>query len=179
MAGDSTSGIYLFCNTIAFASPSVSAFFCNYISTYSVLAAETTFSGQSDRVFTPTIQPLPVSTTSSPTIASRTGTSNLLRTASPSATSDTASTGDDGEKKATNKGAIIGGTIGGVVGLVLIAAAVFLLMRLKKTKRESGPVIGDEYTDTSVTKGPASASEEIIATPLKTESKVKGKQVVA
>lgn len=67
------------------------------------------------------------------------------------------------------------------MGLALIAAAIFFFLRWRKLKRELGPVIGDEHADAGEVKGasPASASEEAVAKPVKTESKVEGKKVVA
>ncbi|KAH7370599.1 hypothetical protein BKA65DRAFT_545309 [Rhexocercosporidium sp. MPI-PUGE-AT-0058] len=146
-----TSGIYIFCNTISFPTPSLSALFCNYISTYSPILAQTTFSGQGAREFTPTIQAMPAPTSSS--LSSSVSPSSAVAetsavTASSSPNSSAAASNADGEgggKKKSNKGAVIGGVIGGVAGLVFLVAVLFLLLRWRNMKKDLGPVVGDEF----------------------------------
>ncbi|KAH6717868.1 hypothetical protein BKA61DRAFT_716344 [Leptodontidium sp. MPI-SDFR-AT-0119] len=187
-----TSGIYLFCNTISFPTPSLSAFFCNYISTYSPILAQTTISGQGGREFTPTIQALP-SPTSSSSLSSSTSPSTSAGGSVESAGSSPSlsAAASNGGKKKSNKGAIIGGVIGGVAGLALLIAAVFFVLRWRKMKRELGPVIGDEFTTKEdvdaqaaaagdgKTASAASGSSEEVGKVEEEKPVVEGKKVVA
>ncbi|KAL2066407.1 hypothetical protein VTL71DRAFT_2478 [Oculimacula yallundae] len=140
-----TSGIYIFCNTIAFPTPSLSALFCNYISNGSPIPAETTFSGQGGRLFTPSTQALPSSTASSITSLSSlsvvetnsaTSTSEIV---APTASAEVVKEAKD--KKKSNTGAIAGGVVGGIIGLMVAAAVVFFLVRWRGSKK--GGVVGD------------------------------------
>jgi hypothetical protein len=143
MTSNSTSGIYLWCNTVTFTTPNISAFFCNYISTTDPLPAQTAFSGQAGHALKTTVAKFattPAPSTSPPSsIKSPTGTHRASATAG-------ASTG--GAK--SNKGAVIGGAVGGVLGLALIAGAVIMFLR-RRNSRE--PDQGQ--------KGAASSTEEV------------------
>lgn len=70
-------------------------------------------------------------------------------TATPtdSATDDTTDNteGKDSESGKDNKGAIIGGTIGGVAGLVLIILAAWYVLRRHRAKRAEMREIGTTY----------------------------------
>ncbi|PMD38968.1 hypothetical protein L207DRAFT_634955 [Hyaloscypha variabilis F] len=128
-----TSGIYIWCNTITFTTPNISAFFCNYISTSSPIPAETTFSGQAGHAFTTTIAKF--ATTSAPS------TSCSSATEGPSSPENSATAagavGRNGTKH-SNKGGIIGGVVGGVLGLALIVGAVMMCLR-RRNSQEPAP----------------------------------------
>jgi hypothetical protein len=128
---NSTSGIYLWCNTIAFQSPSVSAYFCNYISTYAILSAETQFSGQTNHAFTPTIAQFAYSTPSPSPTPSVNG--NGTSSASTSSQTATATKAPAEPKKPVDKKVIIGGAVGGIGGLALVVGAVLLFIRWRNT----------------------------------------------
>jgi len=142
-----TSGIYIFCNTIAFPTPSLSAFYCNYISNYEPVPALTAFSGQGDREFTPTVQALPTATLSSSsssvvstTAVSSSGLGGSSTAANPSASAAGSEDdgGDGGSNDGVNKGAIIAGVIGGIAGLALLVAGVFFVLRRRKGNAGKG-----------------------------------------
>jgi hypothetical protein len=143
---NSTSGIYLFCNTITFTTPDVSAFFCNYISTYDPLPAETSFAGQSGHAFTTTVAHF--ATTTAPTTSH---SSTATKSSSTGTSSATATAASNGEKKKVNKGAIIGGTVGGVLGLAFIIGVVIMFLRWRNMRE---PV-------QSQSKGAASSTEDV------------------
>jgi len=148
---NSTSGIYLYCNTITFTAPQISAFFCNYLSTYDSFTAETSFAGQVGHSFTPTVAHF-ATTTAQPSSTSG-GIKASSASSTATATSVTASGG--GQKKNVNKKAIIGGTIGGVLGAALIAVLVILFLRWRNTPEEP-----------EAAKGPsASLSDAVAAKP--------------
>ena len=128
---NSTSGIYVFCNTLTFANPSISAHFCNYISNTGVQNATTTYAGQADHAFTPTVPIFAVSFT--PTTASTSSTGTLPAKSSSSSATATAVPSTE-KKKKVDKGAIIGGVIGGVVGLALLIGAVVMFLRWRRSR---------------------------------------------
>lgn len=147
----STSGLYIFCNTLTFATPSISAFFCNYLSNTLILNATTTYTGQTAHSFTPTVPIFAVSftpTTSSTLVPSSASSSKA------SATSARATPVSGGGGKKVNKGAIIGGVIGGVVGLALWTALVVLFMRWRQAR-------GEEELGTE-----SPSSEEVVVKPV-------------
>ncbi|KAG4444299.1 hypothetical protein IFR05_000274 [Cadophora sp. M221] len=175
-----TSGIYLFCNTISFPTPSLSAFFCNYISTYSPILAQTTFSGQGGREFTPIIQALPSPTPSSSSLSSTalpsTTAGGLVESASSSPSSSAAdSSNGDGKGGKSNKGAIIGGVVGGVAGLLVLVAGLFFVLRWRKMKSELGPVVGDEFTTKEDVDAQAAGGGGKTASPASGSSETVGK----
>jgi hypothetical protein len=144
MTSNSTSGIYLWCNTVTFTTPNISAFFCNYISTTDPLPAQTAFPGQAGHALTTTVAKFattPAPSTSLPSsLKSPTGTHSASATAG-------ASTGGAGK---SNKGAVIGGAVGGVLGFALIAGAVIMFLRWRNSRE---PDQGQ--------KGAASSTEEV------------------
>jgi hypothetical protein len=127
----STSGIYIYCNTLTFQAPSISALFCNYLSIYTVFTASTTYAEQTDHAFTPTVAQFAVSSTS--TSASSSSVNTESSSTKSSSTATPTATPSSGRGKKTNKGAIIGGVVGGFVGLALITAAVVLFLMWRNT----------------------------------------------
>ena len=147
-ASNSTSGIYLWCNTITFTTPDISAFFCNYIATSTAIPAETTYSGQVGHAFTMTIAKF--ATTPAPSTSHSSATTTTFPSTANSATV-TPSQSDITKK--SNRGAIIGGVVGGLLGLALIVGAV--IMRTKKRNSQE---------PAQQQKGTASSTEEVSAT---------------
>ena len=143
MTSNSTSGIYLWCNTVTFTTPNISAFFCNYISTTDPLPAQTAFPGQAGHALTTTVAKFattPAPSTSLPSsLKSPTGTHRASATA-----------GASGGAK-SNKGAVIGGAVGGVLGLALAGAVIMFLRRRNSREPDQGQ------------KGAASSTEEVSA----------------
>ncbi|KAH8794543.1 hypothetical protein F5882DRAFT_397922 [Hyaloscypha sp. PMI_1271] len=139
-----TSGIYLWCNTVTFTTPNISAFFCNYISTTDPLPAQTAFPGQAGHALTTTVAKFattPAPSTSLPSsLKSPTGTHRASATA-----------GASGGAKNSNKGAVIGGAVGGVLGLALAGAVIMFLRRRNSREPDQGQ------------KGAASSTEEVSA----------------
>ncbi|KAE9372151.1 hypothetical protein N431DRAFT_483003 [Stipitochalara longipes BDJ] len=128
-----TSGIYLWCNTITFTTPDISAFFCNYIAISSPIPAQTAFSGQAEHAFTTTIAKF--ATTPAPSTPRSSATDIISSTAnSPTA----APVSSDGASK-SNKKAIIGGVVGGVLGLALIVGAVIMFLKRKNSQEPAQP----------------------------------------
>jgi hypothetical protein len=111
---------------VAFQTPLVSAYFCNYVSTYAIISATTTFSGKTDRSFTPTVAIFAVFSTSTQLSSPSTGTTSS--STSPSTTEASA-----GPKKPVNKGAIIGGTLAGAIGLGMIVTFFSIYMKWRNT----------------------------------------------
>ncbi|CZR53928.1 uncharacterized protein PAC_03810 [Phialocephala subalpina] len=151
-----TSGIYLFCNTLVFPTPSISALFCNYLSTYDALPAVTA------HAFTPTIVAFAVSTTPSSTLPT-TATSH----SSPSSATPTSALSSSGSKSSPNEGKIIGGVLGGVAGLVLIAGLVILFLRWRNGREEEPEPVKEEAPvkedkGKAVGKISTSTSEEVV-----------------
>ncbi|KAK0122146.1 hypothetical protein ONS95_010407 [Cadophora gregata] len=185
-----TSGIYIFCNTITFPTPSLSAFFCNYISNYAPVPALTAISGQGGREFTPTIQALPPATTSPSSSSSVVASSVVASSTSgessaATATSNTSAVGSEdggGGKKGANKGAIIGGVVGGVAGLALLAAGVFFVLKRRRRNVGTGEeaVISEDGIDAQAAKDTGSSrgsenGEGEGKVPVVEEKKVEGK----
>lgn len=141
---NSTSGIYLWCNTITFTTPDISAFFCNYIATSSPIPAETTFSGQVGHAFTTTVAKF--ATTPAPS----TSHSSATDTTSSTANSATVTPSQSNGAKKSNRGTIIGGVVGGLLGLALIVGVVIMCM-----KRRDSPQPEQQQ------KGATSSTEEV------------------
>ncbi|PVH77796.1 hypothetical protein DL98DRAFT_260970 [Cadophora sp. DSE1049] len=153
-----TSGIYIFCNTITFPTPSLSAFFCNYVSNYTPVSALTAFSGQGGREFTPTVQAL------------------------ASAAESEDGNGDGGSKNGVNKGAIIGGVIGGVAGLALLVAGLFFVLRRRRGNAGAGEEAAKSEAATDAQAAKETGSSQVsengkseVKVPVVDQKKVEGK----
>jgi hypothetical protein len=124
--------MYIYCNTITFPSESISNIFCNYLSTYDILTASTSYIGQVSHSFTPTIAAFTATSTS--TVSSSTSASSLFRSSSilihGTATATAAATG---WKKPVDMKAAIGGIVGGLVSIILVGLAVWWFLRWRKT----------------------------------------------
>jgi hypothetical protein len=130
--------------------------FCNYISTYDPLPAETSYSGQAGHAFATTVTHF--ATTTAPTASH---SSTATKFSSTSTSSAIATAASSVEKKQVNKGAIIGGAVGGVLGLALIIGVVIMFLRWRNmhepvkeqpkgaassTEDVGGPVVGKTHT---------------------------------
>ncbi|TVY62792.1 hypothetical protein LSUE1_G007286, partial [Lachnellula suecica] len=120
-----TSGIYLYCATLLFPTPSVTALYCDYLSTYP--ASPFLASTATNASFTSTVvthfHTTPSSASPSPTSTNTSGKS------SASATAAAASGGKGG-----SKGPIIGGVVGGLAALALVAGLVIMVLRRRRAK---------------------------------------------
>jgi beta-lactamase regulating signal transducer with metallopeptidase domain len=160
----STSGIYLYCNTLTFAAPSVSALFCNYISTYKILSAVTA------TALTPTI----IQFAAMPTTSVATNTSS---TASHSSTATATPAPSTGNKTFLNKGKVIGGVLGGLAGLALVVFLVILFLRWRNSE-EPEPVKEGILVNGSNGKGVAVSTSEVSQNSALAEKKISvGKKV--
>ncbi|KAH8593351.1 hypothetical protein B0O99DRAFT_220624 [Bisporella sp. PMI_857] len=117
-----TSGIYIFCNTVTFVAPSISAYFCNYVSHTQPLSASTAYPGLTNHSFTITTAAFPLPT--SPTPASHPSNSTSLHTTSTVAPTVS--------KKKSSKGLIIGGVVGGLVLVAVLSGVVLLSKRWRE-----------------------------------------------
>lgn len=120
-----------FCNTVSFPGGAFD-FFCNSVNISTALAAETTFSGQTD--------PRPFFTLTVPLTGSATGTNvfpftSLPLTTTQSSTSSS-STGGGGSGGGAPVGAIVGGVVGGVAVIALLILGAWLLLRKSKKDKE-------------------------------------------
>lgn len=117
-----------FCNTILFAG-GVTDYFCNSLRVSTAQLAVTTYPGQVGRTFEQTV----LSDTSTPTrrssttTPSHTGSAMTSHTPAPSSSSS------------TPVGAIVGGVIGGVAVLAIIAFGVFFILRRSKKPDPASP----------------------------------------
>jgi len=152
---NSTSGIYLYCNTVTFYTPDVSALFCNYLSTYNALPAVT-----ATGLITAAVPFATTATTTSPALSATKTTS-----ASPVAAS--------GPPTSVNKKAIIGGVVGGVLGLALVVGLVFLFLVWRNSKTE------DEPAPTKVEKGNVVTPNTTSPTPSEVAVNAKGSKSVS
>ena len=85
-------------------------------------------------------------TSSSATTSSTDSTISSTRTSSTTSSSTTSllpteapPTSEDNEEGGTNTGAIVGGTLGGIAGLAIIAAMVFFCLRKRRGNGREGP----------------------------------------
>ncbi|RYP80089.1 hypothetical protein DL770_006372 [Monosporascus sp. CRB-9-2] len=146
-----TSTLYPYCGTISF-SGGITDYYCDGLSGSIVQQAETTFSGQTDgRTFTaitfstdaatgpmptsdwPSWGSVPTSTAIDPTSTSITvdpSPTDPVPTGTPSDVTPPPNTPGG----STNTGAIVGGAVGGVAGIALIALLAFFLIRRNKNR---------------------------------------------
>lgn len=142
---NSTSGIYRYCNTVTFSTPNVSALFCNYLSTYNALPAVT-----ATGLITAVVHFATTATPSSPTLS-------VTNTAS--ATPVAASR----PPNPVNKKAIIGGVVGGVLGLAVVAGLVFLFLVWRNSKEEDDPAPTKKENGNGVTLNTTSPTPSEVA----------------
>lgn len=116
-----------FCNTIRFAG-GVTDYFCNSLRVSTAQLAVTTYPGQVGRTFEQTV----LSDTSTPT--RRSSTTTPSHTGSAAASHTPAPSGSS-----TPVGAIVGGVVGGVAVLALIAFGVFFIIRRNKKPDPPSP----------------------------------------
>ncbi|RFU32668.1 hypothetical protein B7463_g3642, partial [Scytalidium lignicola] len=133
-----TSGISVYCNLLLFPTPAAAtAYFCNYISTYSPLPASTTYIGQTSHSFTPTSAKFVSSTTAVPSNSSTNATAADTSTSSTSSAKATPTSssggGGGGGGGGTSKGVIAGAAVGGVAGGVIITILVLVILNRRRS----------------------------------------------
>ncbi|GKT49958.1 uncharacterized protein ColSpa_10139 [Colletotrichum spaethianum] len=123
-----TNTVRPYCNTISFAD-NIFDYWCNTVDNSTPQAASTTYAGQSARNFSPLA--LTGGTTSTTSIRSVGSTSTTTTTTDP-VTPDPDPPSPVPEKSSTPIGAIVGGVVGGLALIALVALGIWFLIRKKK-----------------------------------------------
>ncbi|KAI5462221.1 hypothetical protein BGZ63DRAFT_423508 [Mariannaea sp. PMI_226] len=128
-----------YCNTISFAD-GVTDYWCNNLAISKAQLISTTYSGGDQRKYTANATATTESTTSSEGSSSQTQSTVTVHGSSASSSSDSDNDSDNNnnnnnnDHKKSNVGPIVGGVVGGIGGLALIAGAVWFFLRSKKKK---------------------------------------------
>ncbi|OLN92211.1 hypothetical protein CCHL11_01597 [Colletotrichum chlorophyti] len=150
-----------YCNTISF-SDSILGYWCNSLSLSTPQAAETTYEGETGRTWTP----LPLTDDATSSVRIRPSGTPLISGSvvgplpQPPVTSPSQPDNDEGSS--TPVGAIVGGVIGGIAVIALVAFGVWFLLRKKKAAPSGQPLT--THQPMAMNPGPQGSPSQYAAT---------------